>query len=120
MSPKQISLTNSKIRIALKQGNFKEGSREILQLVQGNRAKAKQLSKWLILVGRSCLDHQSSICLDKVIMRLWMLDMMDFSDISINGLPKFHFTSLGTEKLESTPKEEWHRLLLCNDKNQVA
>ena len=53
----QISLINSRVRLALKAGDSKTIIEATNRLCKGNQKKADQLAKWFIEVTESCKQN---------------------------------------------------------------
>ena len=84
----QISLTNSRIRLALKAGDSKTMLEASNSLCKGNHEKAYQLVKWFSKVACNCNENQK-ITFEIAMMRMWQLGNMDIKEISKEGKPIF-------------------------------
>ncbi len=112
----KISLTNSRIRIALKHGDTKSIEEATIQLCNNNRYEAALLIKWFSIVANSC-KNKIQINLDMSMMRMWQLGNIDIVEVSNNGTPKFMLTNTGADKIKNLPKEQWFKVLLWRKKS---
>ena len=114
-----ISLLNSRIRLALKEGDSKTIFEATVELCSGNQIKADQLALWFQNVANSC-KMNSNLTTDISMMRMWQLGNMDIKEVSNEGEPVFIFTYMGKEKVKETPKEKWFEVLLWEEQKQAA
>lgn len=115
----QISLTNSRIRLALRKRDSKTIFKATLQLCQGDQLKADQLSDWFSAIATSC-KSKAKMNIDISMMRMWQLGNMDIKEVSSEGKPSFVLTVSGSEKIKNTPKEKWFEALLWDNNKQIA
>ncbi len=113
----QINLTNSKIRVALKEGNSKEVFKSTVELCKGDSKKANKLSMWFSKVAESCIA-KSPINKDMSLMRMWQLGYADIKEVSDVGVPIFVLTRTGSEKIKATPTDSLVEILLLDSQKQ--
>ena len=119
MSPEQISLVNSRIRIALRKFDSGEIFDATMELCKGNHRKADQLSAWFSDVSKKCKAREK-LNIDIAMMRMWQLGNMDIKDISPEGKPIFSLTRNGAEKICNVDKSRWFEALLWEHQRQVV
>ena len=115
----QLSLTNQRIRNALKGYDSSEVTDAVLVLLHGDQVKADKLGEWFRFVAESC---KKGIYLsdDVVMMRMWQLGNVDIKEIDNFGNPIFALTFSGSSVIKSLPKEEWFNALLDDNISQAA
>ncbi len=119
VSLEQISLTNSRIRIALKQGDPKTIFDATKLLCKGDSQKANQIIDWFSGIAASCREKKR-ITLEISLMRMWQMGNLDIKEISEEGEPSFILTITGAEKIKTAPKEKWFEVLLWDEKKQLV
>ncbi len=119
MSLEQISLTNSRIRLALKAGDSNTMIESTLRLCNNNQEKADKLERWFNKVAKNCKENKK-VTVNMSMMRMWQLGNADIQEITDEGDPIFILTVSGTEKIKSTPKLDWFKVLLWESDTQLA
>ncbi len=117
MSPEEISLTNSRIRIALKTADTKELAQATMSLCNGDKTNSDQLISWFYEVFDHCKSKRNKIQPRVALMRMWMLDNLNIQNLSETGSPTFSLTKSGSKKIKTYPQNEWLKVLLW-DKTQ--
>ena len=115
----QISLTNSRIRLALKQEDSAAIYEATLQLCKGDQEKVDLLMTWFSDVATGC-KAKAKINMDISLMRMWQLGNMDIKEVPSHGAPTFVLTVSGSEKIRNLPKEKWFEVLLWDNQPQFA
>ena len=115
----QLSLTNQRIRNALKKYDSLTVTKAVLTLLNGDQNKADQLGAWFKSVAQSCKDG-IHINEDVAMMRMWQLGNVDIQEIEENGEPVFVLTYSGSEIVKSLPEELWFGALLEENKFNAA
>lgn len=115
----QLSLTNQRIRNALRQYDSETVAEAVLILLNGDEDKANQLGNWFRSVALSCKKgmHMNE---DVAMMRMWQLGNIDIKGIENNGEPLFVLTFSGSEAVKAWPKTFWFYALLENDASKAA
>ncbi len=88
-------------------------------LCKGNKAKAYKLGKWFTKVAKSCKENKK-VTMDMSMMRMWQLGNIDIQEITEEGAPIFVLTISGTDKIKSTPKSNWLKVLLWESETQLT
>ena len=114
-----LSLTNQRIRNALKGYDSLEVTQAVLFLLDGDQIKADQLGEWFLCVAESC-KNGVYLSDDLAMMRMWQLGNVDIKEIDNLGKPVFALTFSGSSIIKSLPKEEWFNALLEDNISQTA
>lgn len=115
----QLSLTNQRIRNALKEYDSSTLTKAVLILLNGDHEKADKLGTWFKLVASNCQDglHLNE---DVAMMRMWQLGNVDIKEVEDNGEPVFVLTYSGSEIVKALPEELWFAALLKDNRFKAA
>ncbi len=109
-----LSLTNQRIRNALKSHDSLAVTEGVLELLNGDQDKANHLGVWFRSVASNCRNGKY-INEDVAMMRMWQLGNVDIKEIEKDGEPLFVLTYSGSEIVKGLPKEAWFEALLDDD-----
>jgi len=115
----QLSLTNQRIRNALKQYDSSTVTKAILILLNGDQEKADHLGNWFRSVSMSC-ENGIYMNEDVAMMRMWQLGNVDIKEIEDKGEVVFVLTYSGSEIVKSLPKQLWFPALLQDNQFEAA
>ncbi len=114
-----MSLTNQRIRIALKHYDSEEVAESVLLLVNGNQEKANLLAEWFRKIS-SCFNKGVYLNEEIAMMRMWQLGNLDIQTVNKSGVPIFVLTFSGSSIIKDLPEEDWFGALLWDPYSSEA
>jgi len=119
MSVSYLSLTNQRIRNALRYRDSVTLSSAIHLLLKEDQRKASQLIEWFSKVSNGIVMN-GTIAEDLAILRMWLIGNVDIKEIENDGEPLFVLTYTGSEIVKRLPKAHHFQALLQNHMNDIA
>ena len=119
MAISHLSLTNQRIRNALRIGDSRTVSEAIHLLLKNDRCKATQLAEWFRKVSTEA-RIEMSMNEDLAIMRMWLIGNVDIKEVEKDGEPLFVLTHTGSQIVKSLPKVHHFEALLQDHLNDIA
>ena len=114
-----LSLTNQRIRNALKNYDASIVTETVLILVSGDKEKAFELGEWFRSVSEQC---KKGVYLneDIAMMRMWQVGNIDIKEVQEDGTPLFVLTFSGSQIVKDLPQENWFNALLREGETKEA
>ena len=119
MSIEHVNLVNSRMRIALKNGDGKSFIESTLLLCEGNSDHASKVATWFSHVAKRC-ENRLPINADISMLRMWQLGNTDIKSVSDDWKPIFGLTKAGINKAKGTPKDQLFNTMLMNHEYQTT
>ena len=114
-----LSLTNQRIRNALKKCDSSLVTETVLLLVNGDEEKALELGEWFRSVAEKC-KKGVYINEDIAMMRMWQIGNVDIKEVQDDGSPLFVLTFSGSQIVKNLPQENWFNALLWEGETKEA
>ncbi len=112
----QLSLTNQRIRNALKVGDSSTVSEAIRVLLNYDHEKAALLAVWFRRISHG-LKINGKMTVDLAIIRMWAVGNVDIKEIEDDGQPLFVLTYTGAQVVKRLPKVHHFEALLHDHMN---